>query len=533
MLLFVKRILLGLTLALFLLPVAWMLAGHEADSPYVATELFQQVYLTDEGMYTKGALWFARHGQLCPPHDFCSYVTYPAFTIGLGTAMRTFGDSRGSDYWRVGRAYSIYLSLLALAAFWTLCRVALPPLYSGLAVVSAALAFQYLHASRLATADPSGIAFCVLSAAVWVRWPGSTAAVALALALGLIGLFTKSSYAAYVAALGLCIAWEALTLWRAGRRGQAAAQGLVLLAAAAGSLAVRHALSGMNPAMTVYEGNLYLWKNLGFGVSLGTGVRTQLRSLFQSAPWLPGVPVLIAVALAGLWPGGPIRQGLNRNLREAAGDPGFRLFALWTAIGVSLFGLSHFVGGRYYFYTIFPAAYAAFWTLHRSAAEPLRAPAVAVLAAILHLVSQGNFYHHWYLQAESPSYLAVSRDIASKIAGGGPVRLAGHGFSDWISLFDARITSIGWGYASYAKVFPLQERMRYWRPDYVLINDDDFWLNSESWAKFQRENSDLIERSEPVAEYRFLFRNVYPNSPSNRQPNLKLLRLHYARGALK
>lgn len=511
------------------LPVAWWLAGHEADSPSVSTEMFQQVYLTDEGMYTKGAVWFARHGELCPPRDFCSHATYPLYTTGLGMALRVFGDDQGAGHWRVARAYSIYLSLLALAAFWTLCRNALPPLYSGLAVASVAFGFQYLHIARLATPDPVGIALCVISAAVWVRWPTSPLASFAALALGLGAFFTKSGYAGYVVALGLCIAWDVLIHWRAGRRGQAAAHALVLAAAAAGSLALRHALTALNPVMTTYENNLYIGNRFGFGVSFRTGVRYQLRSLFQSASWLPGVPALLATALAGLWPSGPFREGLAQNLRKIAADPAFRLFTLWTAAGVVLFGLTGFQGGRYYAYMVYPTAYAAFWVLHHAAPAPLRAPAVAVLAAALHLASQGNLYLLWYLQPQSPSYLAVSRDVAARItAEGQDVRLIGHGFSDWISLFDRRITSVSYGYISYSRIDSRGERFRFWRPNYVLINEDDIWLNSVSWDAFLRENPGLIARTEPVAEYRMLFRHVFPNSPVNRAPNLKLLRIHYS-----
>jgi 4-amino-4-deoxy-L-arabinose transferase-like glycosyltransferase len=509
------------------LAAAWVLAGNEADSPYVTTEMFQQVYFTDEGLYTKGAIWFARHRELVQPFDFsATYLTTPFYLVLLGYVFNLFGES-----WQVARAFSIFLTLLSLGAFWSICRAAMPRAYCWLATVSVALTFQYLHSARLATADPPGLAFCLLSAAVWIHWRRSAAGTAAALVLALAAVFLKAGYLAFLGAIGLSIAVDALLDWREGRRGRAVAA-VLLLGLAAGTLfGIRASLRMANPALSEYLMRLNLYGDMGLRISIGTGIRYQLRSFLLSAPLLPGVPVLLAAGLVALLAGwGEARERLAARLRSAAMDPMTRLMALWALGGTVLFGLTGLQGARYYLFLAPVTAYLAFWSLHRFIREERWALRVALLVAVLHLAGQSNLYLLWAQQAPEATYISICRSMAGKIMddnGGRPAAVLGHGISDWLALFDSRITGVDYGYNGMDKVIPRRERFLHWRPKYVVINEDDVWLNSASLDKLLRANPDVFAGAEPMAEYRFLFRNSYPNSPANRAPNLKLLRLRY------
>ena len=527
MLPFPKFLQTALLCAVFL-PAAWWLAAIETDAPYISTEVFQQVYLTDEGLYTKGSTWFARHGELHQPKDFSvAVIITPFYSIILGWVMQLLGDS-----WHVARAFSIFMSFLAIGAFWTICRSSLPVLFSALATLSAVGAFQYFHSARLATADPTGIAFCLLSAAAWVRWRSTTAGTALALLLGLAALFSKTAYAPFWCALAICVALDIAQDFRRKAKSAALGKALALAGATVLLLVIRHYFGQMDSLMAAYVMQNNLIEDLGFKFSIKTGIRYMASSLFVSALLLPGVPVLVAAALfpfvgrdgvRGFW------ASLLSKLRLAAGDPILRLFTLWGVVGGVLFGLTSQQGARYYLYIGFICAYMAFWALDKVSAPPFNSVRMAVLVTLLHLASQANFYLHWYQQDGTPSYIAISRDIAAKITADKPGKstVLGHGLSDWVSLFDRRITGVDYGYDNLEKLMPRSMRIRYWRPDYVIVNEDDVWLNSRSLQKLLKDNADLWAGVEPISEYRLLFRNSFPNSPENRAPNLKLMRFRY------
>jgi|GEM_PF-6154096 len=507
---------------------AWVLSANETDSPYISTEVYQQVYLTDEGLYTKGATWFSRHNELFQPVDFCiAHVIAPFYVLSLGSVFQVFGET-----WRVARGFSIFMSFLALGAFWSICRKSLPPVSCWLATVSVALAFQYLHSARLATADPFGIALCLLSAAAWVHWNSTVAGTLLALLLAVAAVLAKNGYGAFFGALAVGIVVEIFLDWCRQNRSAALAKTVILTMAAALLIGLLHYFRTFNPALASYLQQLNFNADLGFRVSIGTGIRYQLHSLFPASFLLPGVPVLLAAALFTLLSGNGrhgFRVQFPAKLYLIAADPVNRLFLLWAAGGVFLFGLTSMQGARYYLFLVFVISYLAFWGLNKLTPAPADTPWLALLVAILHLASQSNLYLLWAQQQPASSYVAVSRDIAARIAADNPGHnnVLAHGLSNWLALFDSRITGVDYAFDGLEPVQSRSQRLQYWRPRYVIVNEDDVWLNSRSLQKLITDNSNLLAGAELIAEYRFLFRNNYPLSPDNRAPNLKLLRLLY------
>lgn len=507
---------------------AWLLSANEADSPYISTERYQQVYFTDEGLYTKGATWFSRHNELFQPVDFCvAHVIAPFYVLFLGSVFQVLGES-----WRVARGFSIFMSFLALGAFWSICRKHLPPVSCWLATVSAALAFQYLHSARLATADPLGIALCLLAAAAWFYWNLSVAGTLLALLIAVAAVLTKTGYGAFFCALALCVAMDVFLDWSRQNRSAALLKAAILAMTVALLVGLLHYFRTLNPALANYVQQLNFSADLGFRVSIGTGFRYQMHSLFPSSFLLPGVPVLLVAAgftvLSGNGRGGFRAQFLTK-LHLIAADPVNRLFLLWATGGVFLFGMTSMQGARYYLFLVFVVAYFAFWSLNKLTPAPIEAQWLALLVAALHLASQLNFYLLWSQQHPESSYIAISRDIAARIVADnrGQNHVLAHGLSDWLALFETRITGVDFGYDSLEPVQSRSQRLRHWRPRYVIVNEDDVWLNSQTLQKLITDNSDLLDGAELMAEYRFLFRNNYPNSPYNRKPNLRLLRLRY------
>ncbi len=486
-------------------------AQWEADPAYITTEVFQQVYLTDEGLYLKPAMSVHRTGQLQSPRDISPAIYTTPVHIWLVTqAARIAGP-----HWYVARWVSIMMTWLAVVGFWSVCRTRIPAPVAGLAALAMATNFMFLHAGRLATADPTALGFCCLSLWIWAVWRHTPAGLTAALIAALLATWTKPTCAPLLAGIGVT---EVISAWQQRRQGwRAVWMPLAILAAGAAThLALfRYQMSLLAPTFGLTHP-----QPKTFSISFGTGIRHMFDSFAFAMPILPAATAMLAAAVFGFF-----LQPRERR-RELVLDPLFQLCAIWIFTNTFLVGFITLHGARYYFGTIPAWTYLAFrimaWDGKAYAAR------LGWLLVLANLAVQVPFYYLWLTQNPRQTYIAISRDIARRVTENHPggAQLLGHGISEWVEWFDTRVQARAIGYRSTDRVDPLEKRVDYWRPEYLLVNDDDIWSNSEAIENLRKKCEPFWAGMDLVAEYRLLFRNIYPNSPAIK-PNLKLYRMRY------
>ena len=484
----------------------------EYDAPYVTSELNQQVYLTDEGLYLKPAIALAKTGTTTVPRD----ANLTQFTTPVHVWLTAKLLQIAGPHWTVTRWLSIFISGIGLISFWSICRISMNASMAWLATLAAATNFMFFHSIRLATADPTGLGLSLLAIWIWAANRKYALGVLLALCVGLAAAWAKPTYAPLLVAIGVTECAAIWADWRSGAKGDALRRITVLGAGAllqSGLLAYNLSLV----ARTVVHTHP---KPAGFWVSFGTGVRQLLDSFVFNMPILPMATAMLLVAVVGFfW------QNRERQ-KELLLDPVVILFLTWILFNTTFVGLFSLQAARYYFGAIFGWTYLAFrvaaWN---GSAYSLR---YATALMLINLSAQIPFYNHWRLQRPHQSYVAISRDVARRIteANPGRVTLLGHGLSDWIELFDPRIQSLDFGYRGLDAIDPLSSRVDYWRPQYILVNEDDLWTNSDALEDLRAKCAPFWKEIRLVAEYRLLFRNSFPNS-STTKPNLKLYQISY------
>jgi len=484
----------------------------EFDAPYVTTEVFQQVYLTDEGLYLKPAVALAKTGSVVTPRDAnMATFTTPVHVWLVASAMKIAGM-----HWTVARWVSIFMSGLALISFWSICRLSVSASVAWLATLAAASNFMFFHSTRLATADPAAMGISLLAVWIWAAHrtsaPGSAGGACCC-------RHSRMGQA------DLCSL--------AGRhRDYRVPGGLVYLEKGVLSAALgRIAVLGVGAALQISL-LLYAYSEVsqtvsytharaeGFTVSFGTGVRQMLDSFVFNMPILPAAIAMLLAALAGFfW------QSRERR-KELLRDPIVQLFAAWILANTTIVGLFPLQPARYYLPTIFAWTFLAFRIAAWNGAGYSKGYAALLLLANLSV--QIPYYHLWLSQKPAQTYVGISRDIARRITGANPggAKLLAHGLSDWIQLFDPRITALDIGYRGLDAVDPLSDRVDFWRPEYLLVNEDDLWSNSDTLADLKQKSAHFMNDTELLAEYTLLYRNVFPKS-STTKPNLKLYRVRY------
>lgn len=484
----------------------------EFDAPYVTTEVFQQVYLTDEGLYLKPAVALAKTGSVVTPRDAnMATFTTPVHVWLVASAMKIAGM-----HWTVARWVSIFMSGLALISFWSICRLSVSASVAWLATLAAASNFMFFHSTRLATADPAAMGISLLAVWIWAAHRTSAPGLLVALVAAVTAAWAKPTYAPLLVAIGITECLAAWSIWRKGSLSAALGRIAVLGVGAALQISLLlYAYSEVSQTVSYTHARAE-----GFTVSFGTGVRQMLDSFVFNMPILPAAIAMLLAALAGFfW------QSRERR-KELLRDPIVQLFAAWILANTTIVGLFPLQPARYYLPTIFAWTFLAFRIAAWNGAGYSKGYAALLLLANLSV--QIPYYHLWLSQKPAQTYVGISRDIARRITGANPggAKLLAHGLSDWIQLFDPRITALDIGYRGLDAVDPLSDRVDFWRPEYLLVNEDDLWSNSDTLADLKQKSAHFMKDTELLAEYTLLYRNVFPKS-STTKPNLKLYRVRY------
>jgi 4-amino-4-deoxy-L-arabinose transferase-like glycosyltransferase len=455
-------------------------------------------FLTDEGWYTKAAQLDAKFGQYTQIGDFVWLSHNPLFTLLVRLSFAIFGVSA-----EAARAVSGVSWIVAISAFYLICRTTQPRTIALGACALVSLTLHNLTYSRLALIEPSATAFTLVGILLWVRFPRSVPAAPFVLALGSAAVFCKVSFLFSLIAVSMLVAGDGVMSFREGRKGRAALL-WVLVAANAYVTWLLHqrAIAWAGEAGELFH-RWHVAPRSG-GMQIKPVIGNEMKMLYKLFE-ATGAPVITGAALFAL-----AFLGRARKLRPRFPVSRATLaLLLWGVGGCTFFGLFGTQSPRYFYFALFPITYVALM-LAREVAGDRRWPTALVLLIVLHGATQLEGYVLWARRANRWSARDMAQDIIRRMeipADADEAILMG-GTASNVALHDARIRPLDFRPEDF-----LPERLEHWRPRFLVASKS----NAERALEFA---PDVIERLELVAQYR-LMENYYT------QEDHVLLRIHY------